>query len=104
MTAYKHTLYYSVLYMWLYAETATMALALDPPSAVPPAIPTEPSNGPLLGVSVALAVLILTAVGACVPAIACVYFKSRHSRKQITERYNVCILCYMHVYGVLMHV
>ena len=90
--------------MWLYAETATMALALDPSSVVPPAIPTEPSNGPLLGVSVVLAVLITAAVGACVPVVACIYIKSRHSRKQITERYNVCILCYMYVYGVLMHV
>ena len=90
-----------MLYTWLYAETATTALAPDPSSAVPPAIPAEPSNGALIGVSVALAVLITAAVGVCVSVIV---RKSRHSRKQITERYNVCILCYMHVYGVLMHV
>ena len=56
--------------------------------------PPQPSDNALIGVSVALAVLMTSVVGACVPVIVCVYFRSRHSRKETTERY----VEYLHIY------
>ena len=73
---------------WHYAEPSSGPPEVPSP---PEATPTQPNNSTIIGVSVALAVLLLSAVGACVPVIACIYFRSRHSRKQITERYGLCI-------------
>ena len=56
--------------------------------------PSQPSDGTFIGVSVALAVLMVSVVGACVPVIVCTYFISRHSRKETTERY----MEYLHIY------
>ena len=72
-------------------------------SAVPnnttPAVsaPPKPSDSALIGVSVALAVLVASVVGACVPVIVCIYFRSRQSRKETTERY----MEYLHIYITL---
>ena len=46
----------------------------------------QPINNALIGVAVALAVLMASVVGACVPVIVCVYVRNRHSKKQIVER------------------
>ena len=78
-----------------------MVSSLTPPNPStgplePSVTPTDPNNGPLIGVSVALAVLITAAVGACVPVVVCVYFRSRRSRKHITEGYSVCITSCLH--------
>ena len=62
----------------------------------PSVTPTDPSTGSVIGVSVALAVLITAAVGACVPVVVCVYFRSRRSRKKILEGYSVCITFSVH--------
>ena len=47
---------------------------------------TAPADNALIGVSVALAALMASVVGACVPVIVCVYFRNRHSKKRIAER------------------
>ena len=60
------------------------------PNNMTPAV----SDNALIGVSVALAVLMASVVGACVPVIVCIYFRSRHSRKETTERY----VEYLHIY------
>ena len=56
-------------------------------TVIPSSSPTQQSDtGALIGVSVALAVLMASLVGACVPVIVCIYFRNRHSKKQIEER------------------
>ena len=51
----------------------------------------------------ATAVLLLCAVGVCVIAIACISYRSRKSRKMITEKYvcalfpSVCALSSMYI-------
>ena len=63
---------------------------MTPAASAPP----QPSDGALIGVSVALAVLMASVVGACVPVVVCTYLRSRHSRQETTERY----MEYLHVY------
>ena len=60
------------------------------------AVPTDPSTGPLIGVNVALAVLIASAVAVSVPVVACVYVRSRRWRKHIIEGYSVCTAFSVH--------
>ena len=54
------------------------------PTTPPP--PTALADNALIGVSVALAALMASVVGACVPIIVCIYFRNRHSKKRIAER------------------
>ena len=63
---------------------------MTPAASAPP----QPSDGALIGVSVALAVLMASVVGACVPVVVCTYLRSRHSRQETTERY----MEYLHIY------
>ena len=56
----------------------------DTTQPTPP--PTAPADNALIGVSVALAALMASVVGACVPIIVCIYFRNRHSKKRIAER------------------
>ena len=70
----------------------------DPNNMIPAvSAPTQPSDIALIGVSVALGVLMASVVGACVPVIVCtcVYFTSRYSRKETTERYMEYLLIYI---------
>lgn len=60
----------------------------------PSETPTQQSiTGALLGVIVALVALVLSAMGTCVPFIACIYCRSSHSRKQTAKRYVQCLYC-----------
>ena len=71
-----HQLHFGILVEQETASTVT-----------PSSSPTQQSDsGALIGVSVALAVLMASLVGACVPVIVCIYFRNRHSKKQIAER------------------
>ena len=63
---------------------------MTPAASAPP----QPSDGALIGVSVVLAVLMASVVGACVPVVVCTHLRSRHSRQETTERY----MEYLHNY------
>ena len=53
-------------------------------------------NSTLLGIIVALAVLVVCAVGSCVLIIACICRQYRNSRKQNVERYAYMTIHCLH--------
>ena len=66
----------------LVRQETTSTMTVTPPTS----LPQQSDTGALIGVSVALAVLMASLVGACVPVTVCIYFRNRHSKKRIAER------------------